>query len=135
MDLIGMTKALAKALQQDERYLAFHLARANNDDDAALQEAIGQFNLKRIDLNNELSKEPEETNAERITALNTEIRELYSQIMESENMNRYTETKNELDVLLNQIQHILTEAANGADVDLIDLTECTHDCSTCGGCH
>lgn len=135
MDLIAMTKALARAMQQDDRYLMYHLAKANNDDDRELQDQIGQFNCKRVDLNNELNKEPDDADPDQIAALNAEVRELYGKIMENENMARYTEAKNELDVVLNQLQSILTQAANGADVDNIDLTECTHDCSSCGGCH
>ena len=55
--------------------------------------------------------------------------------MANTNMAAYYEVKNELDVLLNQVQSILTQAANGTPVDEIDLSACTHDCSTCGGCH
>lgn len=135
MSIIDMTKALARALQQDERYLAFIAARDKNDADAELQDLIGQFNVKRIDLNTEISKEENEVNQERVNALNQDIRDLYGEIMSNVNMAAYYEVKNELDVLLNQVQSILTQAANGTPVDEIDLSACTHDCSTCGGCH
>ena len=135
MSIIDMTKALARALQQDERYLNFISARDKNDEDAELQDLIGQFNVKRIDLNNELSKDEKDTDQERVNALNKDVRDLYGKIMANTNMAAYYEVKNELDVLLNQVQSILTQAANGTPVDEIDLSACTHDCSTCGGCH
>ena len=135
MSIIDMTKALARALQQDERYLDFIAARERNDADAELQDLIGQFNVKRIDLNNEVSKDDSEMDHERVEKLNQDIRSLYAEIMSNENMAAYYEVKNELDVLLNQVQSILTQAANGTPVDEIDLSACTHDCSTCGGCH
>lgn len=135
MSIIDMTKALARALQQDERYLNFIAARDKNDEDAELQDLIGQFNVKRIDLNNELSKDEKDTDQERVNALNKDVRDLYGKIMANTNMAAYYEVKNELDVLLNQVQSILTQAANGTPVDEIDLSACTHDCSTCGGCH
>ena len=54
-DLLEMAKQLGKELQKDERYLAFRKASADNDADEALQNLIGEFNLKRLDLGNELS--------------------------------------------------------------------------------
>ena len=135
MSIIDMTKALARALQQDERYLEFIASRDRNDEDAELQELIGQFNLKRINLNNELSKDEKDTDQERVNAMNEEIRELYGKIMANPNMAAYYAAENELNVLLNQVQSILTQAAQGTPVDEIDLSACTHDCSTCGGCH
>ena len=99
IDLIAMTKAVGRALQQDERYIRYHLAKSNNDDDAALQEAIGQFNCKRVDLNNELNR-GEEADKEKLQTLNEEVRALYGEIMQNENMAQYNVAKQELDCLL-----------------------------------
>ena len=57
MDAIDLFKKAAVALQTDERYLALAAARKANDEDEALQELIGEFNLARMDLNNEISKD------------------------------------------------------------------------------
>ena len=56
MDLILLAKALGHAIQEDERYLTLMEARRANDEDEALQDAIGAFNLNRIELNNEMNK-------------------------------------------------------------------------------
>ena len=53
MDVIEMARALGHALQEDERYLKMATARQASDEDQALQELIGEFNLKRLALNNE----------------------------------------------------------------------------------
>ena len=71
MDIIDQVRALALELQKDERYLVLENARRMNDADEELQQQIGEFNLARIDLNNEVSKQ--EKNAERITELNEKI--------------------------------------------------------------
>ena len=52
-DLMEMAKELGRELQKDARYLAFRAASEENDKDEALQNLIGEFNLKRLDLGNE----------------------------------------------------------------------------------
>ena len=43
-----MARELGKAIQEDDRYLALRLATQSNDEDQALQDMIGEFNLKRV---------------------------------------------------------------------------------------
>ena len=54
MDCIDLFKRAAVALQTDPRYLALDQARKANDNDENLQNLIGEFNLARMDLNNEI---------------------------------------------------------------------------------
>ena len=67
MDCIDLFKRAAMALQTDSRYLAMDQARKMNDKDEELQNLIGEFNLARLDLNNESAKA--ETNAARVAEL------------------------------------------------------------------
>ena len=57
MDIIEMTRELGRALQNDERYIAMMAARQASDEDEALQEAIGEFNLKRMAISNDAKNE------------------------------------------------------------------------------
>lgn len=133
MDVITGTRELCKQLQQDERYTAYHAAKENNDNDVDLQNKIGEFNLKRMELNREMAK-PEKDN-EKISVLDAEIKFLYGEIMASPNMIAFTAAKNEMDGLLNQINSIITMSANGDDPDTVDpVASCGGSCSTCGGC-
>ena len=68
MDCIDLFKKAAAALQTDPRYLELDAARRENDSDEELQNLIGEFNLARLDLNNESAKT--ETNAARVAELN-----------------------------------------------------------------
>ena len=56
MDCIDLFKRAAVALQTDNRYLVLDQARKANDKDEELQNLIGEFNLARMDLNNEIGK-------------------------------------------------------------------------------
>ena len=88
MDCIDLFKRAAMALQTDPRYLALDQARKANDKDEELQNLIGEFNLARMDLNNEISKS--ERSDERIAELNTKVNDLYGKIMADEGMTATT---------------------------------------------
>lgn len=134
--LIELAKSLGKEIQKDERYLAFRKASEANDADTELQNLIGQFNLKRLDLGNEEDKpEPDEA---RVHALNEEMKDLYSQIMANSNMRAYQGARGEFEQMLDSINRIIAMSAAGQDPDSYDPTaehSCSGNCSSCGGCH
>ena len=135
MDCIELFKKAAAAMQTDPRYLELYAARRENDMDQELQGLIGEFNLARLDLNNETSKiEPSD---DRINELNQKINDLYTQIMSSEGMVRYNAAKAECEALVNHIDAIINTAMNGGDPMTVNAPQggCTGSCATCGGCH
>lgn len=111
MDCIDLFKRAAMALQTDPRYLALDQARKANDKDEELQNLIGEFNLARMDLNNEISKS--ERSDERIAELNTKVNDLYGKIMADEGMTAYNEAKRDCENLVNYIDAIINTAMNG----------------------
>ena len=122
-------------MRKSDEYLAHTVARNAADNDEELQKLIGDFNLKKITLSQEVQKS--EKNEERINQLNTEVRSLYNTIMANPSMLAYNTTKVELDRVLNFMQQILVSAANGEDPYTVEEeTEgCTGSCSSCSGCH
>ena len=135
MDCIDLFKKAAAAMQADPRYLELDAARRENDMDEELQNLIGEFNLARLDLNNEASKM--ESDAARIEELNKRVNDLYGQIMASEGMVRYNTAKAECEAMVSYIDAIINTAMNGGDPMTVKQPEggCTGSCSTCGGCH
>ena len=135
MDCIELFKKAAADMKTDPRYLELDAARRENDMDQELQGLIGEFNLARLDLNNETSKiEPSD---DRINELNQKINDLYTQIMSSEGMVRYNAAKAECEALVNHIDAIINTAMNGGDPMTVNAPQggCTGSCATCGGCH
>ena len=113
MDCIDLFKKAAAAMQTDPRYLELDAARRENDMDEELQNLIGEFNLARLDLNNEASKM--ESDAARIEELNKRVNDLYGQIMASEGMVRYNTAKAECEAMVSYIDAIINTAMNGGD--------------------
>ena len=134
MDIIEMTRELGKAIQQDDRYLNMQLAAQNCEDDAQLQDLIGDFNLKRLAINNETSGD--NTDEEKLRQLNDEMRRLYAQIMKNPNMTAYNMAREAMDALMQRVTAIITKSVEGEDPATADYEEsCTGSCATCGGCH
>lgn len=132
--ILEMARELGEAIQQDERFIRVQMAQAAADADDALQGYIGEFNLKRIALNNESQKD--EKDEQKIEQLNSELRAAYANIMKNASMTAYNEAKPALDTLINQVARIITLSAQGEDPQSIDEQEgCSGSCGTCGGCH
>ena len=135
MDMIEMAREIGREIQNDDRYLALRLASQSADEDVALQGLIGEFNLKKLAINNEAGKA--ERDEEKLQTLNKELRTLYREIMENEKMKVYQTTKRELDGLVQRITSIITLCAEGENPETADYdpSACTGNCGTCGGCH
>ncbi len=132
--IIEKTRELAKLIQADPAYKNLIEAREKNDNDAELQDLIGKFNLKRIELNQAMSEA--ERNQDKINAADAELKEIYQKIMSNENMIAYDKATNEMALIMNKINRIISGAANGEDPDAIDTeASCTGSCSSCSGCH
>ena len=133
MDIISKARELGKAIQQEETYIKLQDAQKKADADTELQNLIGEFNLKRMSINNEASKT--ERDQDKLSQLNSEMREVYSKIMSNENMIAYNEAKNAFDVIANRVLAIIQQSAEGADPETADFSQssCSGSCSTCGG--
>ena len=132
--VIEMTRELGKLIQQDARYKAYVAAREKNDNDPELQKMIGEFNDLRVELAGEMAKDDKD--AEKLTQLDDDIKNLYGSIMGSELMMEFEAAKAEMDSMLSQINTVITQCANGEDPETCPVTTgCTGSCDSCAGCH
>ena len=134
MDVIELTRELGKAIQADERFIRFAKARLANDNDTDLQNAIGNFNIKRMELEKAVSEENKDE--EKVKVLNEDLRKAYGEIMSSKSMVEYNTAKALLDQLMNEVNTILAKSLDGEDPATCETHDaCTGSCATCGGCH
>ena len=134
MDIIEKARELGKLIQQEESYIALQKAQADADADMDLQNLIGDFNMKRMSINNEASKKDKDS--DKLALLNSQMREDYSKIMSNKTMIAYNEAKDAFDVIANRVLAIVQQSAEGADPETADYStsSCSGSCSTCGGC-
>ena len=112
MDVIEMTRKLGQAIQEDERYKAYMEACSINDTDVEIQNKIGEFNQLRSQLSVEMQKPDKD--GEKMTALDTQIRELYDEIMAMPKMIAFNEAKEVMDKLLGSVNYIISMPPNGS---------------------
>ncbi|MGN0487738.1 MAG: YlbF family regulator [Ruminococcus sp.] len=133
MDIIELTRELGKLIQQETSYIKLKAAEKDADNDQELQNAIKEFNLKRLAINNETQKA--EKDKEKLSKLNEEMQKIYADIMSNKNMIDYNEAKQEFDQITTRIMTIIQNCIDGDDPETTDYTpSCSGSCSTCGGC-
>lgn len=132
--LLAMAIDLATQLQADPRCEAVLAATKAADEDETLQTLISEFNLKRIAINTEESKE--DGDPAKLRQLNEELRSIYASVMAHEKMMAYNDAKSELDMLVNKMHFAINLAVQGQDPNLAaQESSCSGDCGSCGGCH
>lgn len=132
MDAIKAARELGRAIQEDERFKAYTLAKEKNDNDDELQYTIGDFNLIRQNLQMEMSKPEEEKKPEKIDELNKSMQDTYQQIMSNPNMAEFTIMKNAVDKMLGEINQIISLCCDGEDPDTCEPA--ASGCGSAGGC-
>ena len=136
MEAIKAARELGKVMQKDPRYVAYHEAQKLNDADDALNEQINEFNLLRQQLNLEVAKKMDERDKDKIEELNAKAQEIYTQIMENENMKSFTAAKTDMDTMINEVSVIISLCCDGEDPDTCDINppEPPRGCASGGGC-
>ncbi len=134
--LVAMAIDLGVQLQEDERFLALRAAQEAADADEGLQKLIGDFNLKRMAINTEETKDESERDAEKLRTLNMELRDIYATVMANERMMAYNDARTALDALVSKLHAAISLAAQGQDPNMAAKeSACNGDCGSCGGCH
>lgn len=133
MDIIELTRTLGAEIQKTEEYKRFMAAKEKNDNDAVLQEQIGDFNLLKMQLDAEHEKEAQDE--EKIREINEQIVELYNTIVSGEAMTEFNNAYSEYKALTDKISNILLMCENGEDPATCEPSSCSGNCSSCGGCH
>ena len=134
-DFITEFKKLCAQLQKEDVIVYLNQAKDMMDKDQELQAMIGEFNLKKYQLNAEMAK-PDGDN-DKINELDLELNKLYEEIMANEFMIAFSEASDEVDHLTKYIQAIITATVNGGDPMTVELPAggCSGSCSSCSGCH
>ena len=134
MDIIELTRKLGAEIQKQEVYENFMNAKVAADNDADLQEKIGDFNLLKMQLDTERQKE--DANKAKIDELNEDIVKLYNEISLHDTMKAYFSAMNDYKALTDKIMNILYMCQNGEDPETCEpASSCTGNCSSCGGCN
>ncbi len=125
-EIIEKAKELGALLQSSEQVQKYTAAKAAYDQDETVQKLIKEYNLHRMTMMSLSDAE----DSERMAEVEERLKAVYTQIMENEKYKAMQETGSQVEGLLSQVNGVLTFYVTGEEPQ-----SCTHDCSTCGGCH
>lgn len=128
MEIMEMAIMLGQRMRHEgaaERYLK---ARKAFDESVELRTAFSEYNVQRMILEQEANKE--EIDNELVKRIDTRIDELFEYITKHEIYMEIEASQVALNEELKKVMDKITEQITGESP-----AGCTHDCSTCGGCH
>ena len=135
MGIIEATRNLGLEIQKDERFVEFVKAKLAVDNNEQLQKNIGEFNILRMSMEQEMSAEQQDE--EKIKKINDDLRNIYSQVMSSKEMLDFNTAKAAIDAMMNDVMSMLTQCIEGEDPATVEPEQhsCSGSCDSCGGCH
>ena len=128
MEIFELAAELGKALKADERLVKLEEAKKTYEENKVLQRNIVEFEVQQKALQQEMLKPEKDTLF--IEVIQKRIDELYNLITENEDFVALNEAQAVVNELMNSVNTTITYNITGEMP-----SSCTHDCSTCGGCH
>lgn len=118
-------RELGELIQSSEEMARVKQAEIAQEADETAKEALKAFNMQRMNL----ARDMQNGTISREDAIEKNNKAFDELLEKSEVVKEYIDAKSAFDSLVNQVNQILNFYITGQDPN------CTHDCSTCGGCH
>ena len=127
-EIMELAAELGKKLREDDRLVKLEEAKNAYTSDTELQKKLLEYEVQQKAMQNEITKEEKDTNF--IEIIQNRIDVLYREITESPVFLKLNEAQAEVNELMNAVNMTITANITGETP-----SSCTHNCSTCGGCH
>ena len=124
--MMEMAAQLGKIIKESETYRELEIAKDEYEKNEQIKQYMQEYQVDRQALENAAAQETPETLV--IETLQNRLGELYKLITEDPAFIRLTDAQNAVNELMEQVNNEITFAITGQ-------RPCTHDCSTCHGCH
>ena len=128
MTIFELASELGKALKNDEKLVRLENAKTAYEAETELNKKMIEYEVQQKALQLEITREERDTLL--IDNIQKRIDTLYREIMEHPVFVELNEAQAEVNELMNAVNQTITFQITG-EVP----SSCTHDCSTCGGCH
>lgn len=125
MDIFEKTRELGEMIRASKEMEDVKAAEAAQEADETAQALLKEYNLKRMNLVRDMQSG--KITHEEAVKQNSELFE--ATIANNETIAAYIEKKKQFDGMVNEINQILNYYITGQEPG------CTHNCSSCGGCH
>ena len=124
-EIFEKARELGELIQASEEMKKVKNLEILQENDDAAQELLREFNMQRMNL----ARDMQSGKVSREDAIQQNNEAFDAMLEKSETIKNYIEAKKDFDSIVNQVNQILNFYITGQDPN------CTHNCSTCGGCH
>ena len=128
--IIELAHALGEEIAKSEQIKALEAAKDAYEKDAELQSKLSEYETERKLLGEEFSKNTSEVDEKAIADLKARIEELTAEICANPSYVSFANAQKAMNDLMAEVNAEIKFCITGERP-----VNCTHDCSTCGGCH
>ena len=128
--IIELAHELGEEIAKSAEIASLEAAKANYESDVALQALMSEYEAERRLLGEEFAKEESEADQRAIADLRARIEELTREITSNPTYAAFAASQQAMNALMNSVNAEIKFCITGERPD-----NCTHDCSTCSGCH
>ena len=128
--IIELAHALGEEIAKSDEIKNLEAAKAAFQMDSQLQNKMNEYEAERMLLGQEFSKDPSEADQRAIADLRARIEQLSSEIGSDPKYIAFSEAQRAMNELMADVNAEIKYCITGERP-----AECTHDCSTCKGCH
>ncbi len=127
--IIELAHKLGETIAESDEIRALAKAKAAYEADGDLQAKLNEYEAERRVLADEFSK-AEEADGQTVSALRARLEELGAVILANPHYTDFSTAQKALNDLMAEVNAEIKFCITGERP-----SACTHDCSTCGGCH
>ena len=128
--IIELAHALGEEIAKSAEIKNLETAKTAFESDAALQAKMSEYETERRLLGEEFAKPESEADERAIADLRARIEELTREISADATYVAFAAAQSAMNALMNSVNAEIKFCITGERP-----VECTHDCSTCSGCH
>ena len=128
--IMELAHALGDEIAKSDEIKNLEATKGEFQSDAALQEKMSEYEADRMLLGQEFSKDSSEVDQKAVADLRARIEELTREISANPKYIAFAEAQKAMNDLMAKVNAEIKFCITGERP-----VECTHDCSTCSGCH
>ena len=128
MSIFELASELGKKLAQDERLVALEQAKNAYEENKELQTYLVEYDVQQRAMQKAVTQDDRDMDL--IESIQRRINELYELIANHPAFEELNRAQAEVNELMNSVNQTIMTQITGEEP-----SGCTHNCSTCGGCH
>ena len=128
--IIELAHLLGDEIAKSEEMKELERTKIAFSADAELQAKMREYEADQLALGQEFSKDPDSADQRAIADIRARMQELSAQITANENYAAFAEAQRKVNAIMQSVNEEIKFCITGERP-----SACTHDCSTCSGCH